>query len=57
MNAAKRHSRSSALHASTQSPLKDEQPRRAASPIPGTYDPDPPTPEEVAEAYQFSYGA
>ena len=30
-------SRSSALPAPTQSPLKDEQPRRAASPIPGTY--------------------
>lgn len=30
------------------------QPSRAASPA--TFDPDPPTPDEVAEAYQHKYG-
>lgn len=35
---------------------KDAQPSRAASPNPATFNPDPPTPDEVAEAYQHKYG-
>ena len=38
----------------TQPQRNPAQPSRAASPA--TFDPDPPTPDEVAEAYQFSYG-
>ncbi len=43
--------------------IEDSTPRALPTPEPapagthkaGTYDPDPPTPEEVAEAYRFKY--
>lgn len=36
--------------------LPSPQPAPAGPPTAGNYNPDPPTPEEVAEAFEFKYG-
>lgn len=44
------------VRASFQPHRQDEAAAARGALADGDYSPDPPTPEEVAEAYQFSYG-